>query len=109
MFVGALQGPLAAQKSSGGAGLRFLTGASSSPTLASQMKAVLKAFPQARWHQWEAVNRDNARAGAQMAFGEVVEPQYKFEDADVILPLDADFLCSGSNPSLLREDRKSVV
>ena len=105
MFVAALQGPLAAQKSSGGAGLRFLTGASSSPTFASQMKAVLKAFPQARWHQWEAVNRDNARAGAQMAFGEVLEPQYKFEDADVILSLDADFLCSGSNPSFLRDAR----
>src|SRR5207302_543038 len=62
-------------------------------------------FAQARWHQWEAVNRDNARAGAQMAFGEVLEAQYKFEDADVILSLDADFLCSGSNPSFLRDAR----
>jgi molybdopterin-containing oxidoreductase family iron-sulfur binding subunit len=34
-------------------------------------------------------------AGAQMAFGRPVETQYKLENADVILSLDADFLYAG--------------
>jgi molybdopterin-containing oxidoreductase family iron-sulfur binding subunit len=100
-FQGALQVPLNAQKAKQGAGLRFLTGDFTSPTLASQMRAVLKAFPQARWHVWEAVNHDNARAGAQMAFGQVVRPQYKIESADVILSLDADFLSPVNNNAFL--------
>ena len=101
-FLAALQVPLNAQKASKGAGLRFLTGDFTSPTLASQMKTVLKAFPQAKWHVWEPVNRDNARAGAQMAFGQPLRPQYKLESADVILSLDADFLSPVNNAGFLR-------
>ncbi len=101
-FLAALQVPLNAQKASKGAGLRFLTGDFTSPTLASQMKTVLKTFPQAKWHVWEPVNRDNARAGAQMAFGQPLRPQYKLESADVILSLDADFLSPVNNAGFLR-------
>src|SRR6266571_2378774 len=49
-----------------GAGLRFLTETITSPSLAAQMKQVLADFPEAKWHQYEPVNRDNARAGAIM-------------------------------------------
>ena len=45
-----------------GAGLRFLTETVTSPTLAAQMKQILTDFPEAKWHQYEPVNRDNARA-----------------------------------------------
>ncbi|HEU5337156.1 MAG TPA: TAT-variant-translocated molybdopterin oxidoreductase [Terriglobales bacterium] len=91
-FLGAMQSQLAAQRLSKGAGLRFLTRTVVSPTLADQMQTVLQVFPQAKWHQYEAVNRDNTRAGAMMAFGEAVETQYRLADADVVLSLDADFL-----------------
>ena len=91
-FLGAMQSQLAAQRLSKGAGLRFLTRTVVSPTLADQLQTVLQAFPQAKWHQYEAVNRDNARAGAMMAFGEPVETQYRLAEADVVLSLDADFL-----------------
>ena len=101
-FLQALQGPLTSQKSLRGAGIRFLTGRSTSPTLASQMRAVLQAFPDARWHQYEPVNRDNSRAGAQMAFGQDVVAQHRLENADVILSLDANFLSSAENPQFLR-------
>src|SRR5260370_39260101 len=100
-FLTSLQAPLNAQKASKGAGLRFLTGDFTSPTLASQMKAVLKAFPQAKWHVWEPVNHDNGRAGAQMAFGQTLRPQYKLEGADVVLSLDADFLSPANNSGFL--------
>ena len=93
-FLGAMQSQLSAQRQSQGAGLRFLTRTVVSPTLADQLQTVLQVFPQAKWHQYEAVNRDNARAGAMMAFGEPVETQYRLAEAEVVLSLDADFLYS---------------
>ena len=77
-----------------GAGLRFLTETITSPTLASQLKALLAEFPQAKWHQYEPVNNDNARAGAMMAFGQPVNTIYDFSKAERILSLDADFLAA---------------
>jgi molybdopterin-containing oxidoreductase family iron-sulfur binding subunit len=96
---------LLAEKSAGrGAGLRILTGTVSSPTLVDQLKTLLAAFPAAKWHQYEPVNRDNAVAGARMAFGEAVNTVYRFENADVILALDADFLaCGPANVRYARE------
>jgi len=75
-----------------GVGLRFLTETITSPTLAAQMKQILTDFPEAKWHQYEPVNRDNARAGAMMAFGQDVHTTYDFSKADRILSLGADFL-----------------
>src|SRR5262249_29067204 len=75
-----------------GAGLRFLTETITSPTLAAQMKQVLADFPEAKWHQYEPVNRDNARAGAIMAFGQDVNTIYDFSKANRILSLGSDFL-----------------
>jgi MoCo/4Fe-4S cofactor protein with predicted Tat translocation signal len=92
---GALQGPLNAQKAVNGSGIRILSKSFSSPTLANQMQDLLKRFPQAKWHFYEPVNRDNVYAGAQMAFGLPVETQYKLDAADVIVSLDADFLSAG--------------
>jgi MoCo/4Fe-4S cofactor protein with predicted Tat translocation signal len=94
-FVGAMQGPMAAQKAAGGAGFRLLTQAVSSPTLLAQIRTLQKNFPQMKWHQWEPVNRDGARGGAQMAFGEPVETRYLLENADIVVSLDADFLMAG--------------
>ena len=91
----ALMSAGAGQKGAGGAGLRILSGAVTSPTLAAQIEAVLKAAPQARWIQYEAIGCDNARAGSKQAFGEYVEPVYRLDKTDVILSLDADLLDSG--------------
>ena len=73
-----------------------------SPTLADQFKNVLKSYPQAKWYQYEAVNRDSARAGARAAFGQYVDAQYQLENADVIVSLDADFLSGGHFPGFLK-------
>jgi molybdopterin-containing oxidoreductase family iron-sulfur binding subunit len=94
-FVEAVRGPLNSQKAVQGAGIRILTRTISSPTLADQLRAMLKLYPQAKWHVYEPVNRDNLYAGAEMAFGQAVETQYRLENADVILSLDADFLYAG--------------
>jgi MoCo/4Fe-4S cofactor protein with predicted Tat translocation signal len=94
-FLTAIRGPLTAQKALQGAGIRILTPTISSPTLADQLRGLLKIYPQAKWHVYEPVNRDNALEGAKMAFGEPVETRYDFEKADVIVSLDADFLYAG--------------
>lgn len=94
-YVQGLRGALNSQRAVQGSGLRILTRTVSSPTLAAQLDAVLKAYPQAKWIQYEPLGRDNARAGSQMAFGQYVDTRYNLEKADVILSLDGDFLSSG--------------
>ena len=83
--------------------MRFLTETITSPTLAAQLKAILTEFPQAKSHQYEPVNNDNARAGAVMAFGQPINTIYDFSKADRILSLDADFLAA--MPGTLRYAR----
>ena len=75
-----------------GAGYGLLTETVISPTLAHQLQQLLDRFPAAKWHQYEPVNRSHAWEGARLAFGEYVETQYRFDEAAVILALDADFL-----------------
>src|SRR3984885_9060771 len=94
-FTSAIQGPLNAQKNLQGAGIRILTPTISSPTLADQLRNFLKIYPQAKWHCYEPINRDNVLEGAKLAFGQPVETRYDFSKADVIVSLDADFLYAG--------------
>ncbi len=94
-FITAIRGPLSAQKAVQGAGIRILTPTIPSPTLADQLRTFLKIYPQAKWHVYEPVNRDNVLEGAKMAFGQPVETRYDFSKADVIVSLDADFLYAG--------------
>ena len=94
-FLGAIRGPLNIQKGLQGAGIRILTPTISSPTLADQLRGFLKIYPQAKWHVYEPVNRDNVLEGAKMAFGQPVETRYDLSKADVIVSLDADFLYAG--------------
>jgi MoCo/4Fe-4S cofactor protein with predicted Tat translocation signal len=94
-FVTAIRGPLNAQKVLEGVGIRVLTPTISSPALADQLRNFLKIYPQAKWHVYEPVNRDNLLEGAKLAFGQPVETRYDFEKADVIVSLDADFLSAG--------------
>jgi MoCo/4Fe-4S cofactor protein with predicted Tat translocation signal len=91
------------QRGAGGAGLRILSGSTTSPTLAAQIQALLTAMPQARWIQYEAVGFDNSRAGSKQAFGDYVEAQYRLDQADVIVSLDGDLLDDG--PGKLRYAR----
>jgi molybdopterin-containing oxidoreductase family iron-sulfur binding subunit len=51
--LGALRKALGEQRSRRGAGLRLLTETVVSPALADQVGSVLKAYPEAKWHQYE--------------------------------------------------------
>jgi MoCo/4Fe-4S cofactor protein with predicted Tat translocation signal len=91
----------AAKKTSGGQGIYFLSETITSPSLAEQWKQVQAAYPQAKLIQWEPVNQDSSRAASKAAFGSFTDAQYKLEDADVILSLDADFLGGIAHPGFL--------
>jgi MoCo/4Fe-4S cofactor protein with predicted Tat translocation signal len=94
-FMEAVRGPMSAEKSLAGGGVRILTQTVSSPTLGAQIRSYLEANPQAKWHVYEPINRDNVVEGAKMALGEPVETRYDLSKADVIVSLDADFLYAG--------------
>jgi molybdopterin-containing oxidoreductase family iron-sulfur binding subunit len=78
-------------KADGGAGLRLLTGHVTSPTLLWQMAALLKEFPNAKWHAYEPL----APAPPQ--------PLYDLARAEVILAIECDFL--GTGPAQLKYAR----
>jgi molybdopterin-containing oxidoreductase family iron-sulfur binding subunit len=84
----------------GGDGIRLLTGSVTSTTLASQLQHLQAELPRLVWHQWEPAGRDQARAGARLAFGEYLDVQYRLDQAELIVSLDADLL--GSGPLSLR-------
>jgi molybdopterin-containing oxidoreductase family iron-sulfur binding subunit len=94
-FFAELNAELESQRLSQGAGLRILTESVTSPTLAQQIAELLSKYPKAKWHQYEASPRDSAREGSRLAFGTVVETLYRFDSADVIVSIDADFLFQG--------------
>ncbi len=78
----------------GGAGFHILSETVTSPTLARQLAELLRQYPQAQWHQFDAL-QTGSHAGAVQAFGRAVQTRYDFSNADVVLSLDADFLGPG--------------
>ncbi|HEV8238110.1 MAG TPA: TAT-variant-translocated molybdopterin oxidoreductase [Thermoanaerobaculia bacterium] len=102
-FVDALTMELATQEGSGGAGLRILSGAVTSPSLAAQMTAILARFPLARWYQWESASDRSAVLGSRAAFGRDVSVRYDLAKAQVVVALDCDLL--GKGPGAVRYSR----
>ena len=94
-FQAALSGAKEKAAIKNGDGFRILTETVTSPTLTAQIQGLLKEIPGAKWHQYEACARHNAYRGAVAAFGKPVNTIYHLDQADVIVSLEADFLCCG--------------
>jgi MoCo/4Fe-4S cofactor protein with predicted Tat translocation signal len=101
-FLAAYRSMLADKKPSGGQGLYFLSATVTSPTLARQWQEAQKNYPRAKFVQYDPVNRDNHYAAAKAVFGEYVDAQYRLDQADVIVSLDADFLGGAQFPGFHR-------
>jgi molybdopterin-containing oxidoreductase family iron-sulfur binding subunit len=93
--IGNVRTQMPMQTSLKGAGIRLLTKTVTSPTLGAQIHEFLTQYPEAKWHQYEPCAGDNVREGARLAFGKIVNTVYRFDQADVIVSLDADFLING--------------
>jgi Fe-S-cluster-containing dehydrogenase component len=88
----------------GGAGLRFLTGPTTSPLLADLRRRILERFPQAKFVSYGAVANDSAVEGAKMAFGRPLVPRHHLAPAAVIVALDSDFLTDGPEQTRLSRE-----
>ena len=88
-FLTAAQQALSAQKAQGGAGVRFLTGPITSPSVAELMSSILTDNPRARWHQFDPTGMQGVVGAAN------ARPIYHFDKADIIVSLDADFIGGG--------------
>lgn len=85
----------------GGQGVYVLSEPIVSPSLAAQWKQFSTKYPSAKLVQWSPVSNDSARIASKAALGDYYDAQYKLENADVILSLDADFLSSAAFPGFL--------
>ncbi len=94
-FLRDLRKHLEETKPKQGEGFRILTETITSPTLAGQIRRLIADYPKAIWHQYEPAGRDSVREGSKLAFGGYVETIYKFDKADLVVSLDADFLATG--------------
>ncbi len=104
-FMKAARAAVDENSKDGGAGIRFLTETVTSPTLVAQFKQIAAELPNAKWIQYEPVNKDNATAGAKMAFGSAAHTVYRFDQAEKILSLDADIF-SGFNVRYIKDFNK---
>ncbi|NTW01767.1 MAG: TAT-variant-translocated molybdopterin oxidoreductase [Oscillochloris sp.] len=105
-FLAALTLVIENQRNLNGQGLRVLTSTVTSPTLAAQLEEMLTTFPGAKWVQYSPVGRSNTYEGTNLAFGAYLEPRYRFEQADVVVAFDADFITEG--PGRVRYARDAM-
>ncbi|MGE3173310.1 MAG: TAT-variant-translocated molybdopterin oxidoreductase [Planctomycetota bacterium] len=86
-----------------GAGLHVLMPPTTSPSLLAMIGKVKSEFPEARFHYWEPIHRDEVTAGAVAAFTAPVETSVDFGKARVVASFDCDFL--GLDGNSLRSAR----
>ncbi len=75
-----------------GEGLAVVSEAFASPTLERLRDRFLETFPNARWIVYEPVSDENISQGIDGATGGSYFPVYRYEHANVVVALDADFL-----------------
>ena len=87
----------------GGAGLAVLSESFASPTQARLMTELRSRFPKSQWATYDAVSDENRLAGLRQAIGRDVDLMLRFDQAAVVLCLDADPLLT--DPEAIRHAR----
>ncbi|MER8966730.1 TAT-variant-translocated molybdopterin oxidoreductase [Mesorhizobium sp. M0808] len=80
---------------SGGAGAALLIEATTSPTMKAQLEALRARYPRLRLFQHDPLATPSGAEATQTLFGRALAPVYRFDRADAIVSLDADFLGEG--------------
>ena len=75
-----------------GRGLAILSQESSSPTINSMKKELMKKLPKASWVVYEPINNENLYDGIKKAFGRKLQPFFRLEHAQTILSIGSDFM-----------------
>jgi len=77
---------------SGGRGLVFLVDKQTSPSRDRMRDAIIERWPQAMWLPYEAIDPEQSRAGAELAFGRPMRQIRDLSKAQRIFSIDEDFL-----------------
>jgi MoCo/4Fe-4S cofactor protein with predicted Tat translocation signal len=70
----------------------FISEANSSPTFTRLRDEALNTFSNAEWVTFEAFGEENALEGTQLAFGQRLRTVNHYDQADVVVALDDDFM-----------------
>lgn len=87
-------------KKAGGAGIRVLSEATSSPTVHALKQRILEQLAGAQWYEYEAISWDNEREGTKQAFGRPLRAFAHLDRAHTVVTLDADIFVE--HPAALR-------
>ena len=93
-----------AWKANGGQGLWILHEATASPSFETAKARLASTYPNARLLEWEPLSDDELLAGTRLAFGEPLQPVYRFDNANTIAAFHADLF--GEGPYHLRYARE---
>ncbi|MDR8393218.1 TAT-variant-translocated molybdopterin oxidoreductase [Aliifodinibius sp. S!AR15-10] len=85
--------------------IAFISEANSSPTYNRLRDQALDQFSNAQWVTYEPFGEDNALEGTNIAFGERLRTVNHFDQADVIVALDDDFLNPAANKNSVQDTR----
>jgi molybdopterin-containing oxidoreductase family iron-sulfur binding subunit len=102
-FVAAWVELAKAHDADGGAGLAILSGSFASPTLARLASEIRTKYPRAQWATYDPVSDENRLTGLRSATGRDLDVMLRFDQASVILALDADPLLA--HPEMIRHTR----
>ncbi len=94
-FTGALSSEAQSAATRKGEGFAILTGATTSPTLISQVAAVQAQWPSAKWYVHEPGVNPAIASAAKKISGKNAFIAYDFSKADVVVSLESDFLNAG--------------
>jgi molybdopterin-containing oxidoreductase family iron-sulfur binding subunit len=78
----------------------FLSTATSSPSVLASWAALSRAYPNAKWYEYEALSADAEIEGVKLALGSAGRAVLDLSKAKTIVSIDADIL--GQHPAYLR-------
>src|SRR4051812_25260325 len=91
-------GATLAQIKQAGRGVRILTPTVTRPTTAATIAEFISGFPNAKHVTYDPISASAVLDAHAQTHGARLMPQYHFDQADVIVSFDADFLATGASP-----------
>jgi MoCo/4Fe-4S cofactor protein with predicted Tat translocation signal len=82
----------------GGGRVRVLSGTVNSPSTVKLITEFLAGFKNGEHVQYDAISSEHIVSAQELSYGQKVLPRYRFDEADVIVSIDADFLGTWISP-----------
>lgn len=86
--------------------IAFISEANSSPTYHRLKDQVMNKFSTTQWVTYEPFGEDNALEGTNIAFGQRLRTANKFDEANVIVSFDDDFLNPAADKNSLENTKQ---